>query len=92
VGTEHGANIITGIMTTFGGKNFGEQLKIFIRFANKYYITEFKHSKNSIFRNTADTNIKKCQIYIPGLYSSAVGIKDCFLPIKFRNKRCPVNV
>jgi hypothetical protein len=53
---------------------------------------EFKHSENSIFRNTAVTNIKKCQTYIPGLYGSAVGIKECFLPIKFRNKRCPVNM
>jgi hypothetical protein len=57
-----------------------------------YYVTEFKHSENSIFRNPADTNIKKCQIYIPGLYGSTVGIKECFLPIILKNKRCPVNI
>jgi hypothetical protein len=71
---------------------FGERLTILLRTANLYYITEFKHSENLVFRNTAVTNIKKCQIYIPGLYGSAVEIKACFLPIKFRNKICPVNM
>jgi hypothetical protein len=58
VGAKHCANIVTGIMTAFGEENFGEHLKILLRIANIYYITEFKHSENLIFRNTADTNIK----------------------------------
>jgi hypothetical protein len=67
-------------------ENFGEYLKIVLRTTNIYYVTEFNHSENSIFRNTAVTNIKKCQIYIPGVYGSTVRIKEYFLPIKFRNK------
>jgi hypothetical protein len=46
VGAKQGANIMTGIMTTFG-ERISENIAII------YYITEFKHSKSSVFRNTA---------------------------------------
>jgi hypothetical protein len=45
-----------------------------------------------MFRNTTVKSINKCQIYISGLCGSAVTIKECFLPIKLKNKRCPVNM
>jgi hypothetical protein len=53
-------------------------LKILIDIAIIYYITELEHSEISIFGNTAVKKIRKYQIHIPGLYSWAVGIKECF--------------
>jgi hypothetical protein len=64
VGADHDANIITAIMTTPKRENFGEHLKMLIDNAIIYYITEFKHSENSIFRYTALTNIRRKYIYI----------------------------
>jgi hypothetical protein len=60
VSAKHGANIITGIKITFGeGKKFGEHLKMLTDIGIIYYITEFKHSEISVFRNIAVTSITK---------------------------------
>jgi hypothetical protein len=64
VGAEHGANIITAMVTIFGERKFGEHLKILICIEIIYYITEFKHPKISIFLNTAVTNIRKYHTYV----------------------------
>jgi hypothetical protein len=56
VGAKHGASIKTRIMTF--GRRISQNIAII------YYITEFKHPKSSIFRNTAVTNIRKYLIYI----------------------------
>jgi hypothetical protein len=48
-----------------------------------YFTTEFKHSEVSIFRNTAVTNIRN-NIYIPGLCSWAVGIKEYFSDVEIK--------
>jgi hypothetical protein len=88
LGAKQGANIITG-MITFGERKFRRTLEKFNRHANIYYIAELKHSETSKFRNTAVMNIRKYQIYIPGLYSWAVGIKVCFSDDKIQKEEMP---
>jgi hypothetical protein len=64
VGTEHGADIITAVVTVFGERKFRRNLKMLIDIAIIYYITEFMHLDISIFGNTAVTNIRKYQTYV----------------------------
>jgi hypothetical protein len=61
VGDEHGANIITAIVTIFGVGNFRRTLENLIDIAIIYYITEIKPPEIAIFRNTAVTSIRKYQ-------------------------------
>jgi hypothetical protein len=61
-------------------------LKILIDIAIIYYITELEHSEVSLFWNTAVTNIAKYQVHVPGLYSWAVGIKECFSDDKIQKQ------
>jgi hypothetical protein len=64
VGAEHGANIITAIVTIFGERTFQRKFEYFNRHCDYCYTTVFKHPEISIFRNTAITNIRKYQEYI----------------------------
>jgi hypothetical protein len=57
-------------------------LKNLIDIAIIYYITELKHSEISILRKTAVMYNRKYQIYVPGLYSSAAVIEECFSDVK----------
>jgi hypothetical protein len=91
VGAKHGTNIITGIMTTFGEKisentsKFYYTLQIFITSRNSS-ILKIQYIEILLLRTLKNVR------HIPGMYGSAVGIKEYFVPIKFRNNRCPVNM
>jgi hypothetical protein len=64
VGAQHGENNITAIVTIYRERTFRKHLKILIDTVIIYYITKFKHSEISIFRNTEVTNIIKYQVYV----------------------------
>jgi hypothetical protein len=93
--TKQGANIITGMMTTFGERKFRRTLENFNRHSNYllcygiFYIYIYFIFICSIFWNTAATNITKYQIHVPGLYSWKGGTKECFSDDKIQKQEMP---
>jgi hypothetical protein len=74
VGAEHGANIITVIVTIFGEKKFRRTLENCNRHCNYSLYYGIQHPEISIFRYE---HYKIPDTRNPGLYSWAVGIKEC---------------
>jgi hypothetical protein len=93
VGAENFASIITAIVTILAERKLRTTLEHFNRHCNYllYYGIQaawnFNISEYSLYEHQKISDIRN-----PGLYSWAVGIKECSSDNKFRNKRCPLNM